>query len=241
LTFSGSGEPTLHSGIEKIIDFLKENYPEYKVSILTNGTLLSYKKVRNSIRNADIILPSLDAVSEELFKRIARPAEGITAKKLITGLIKLRNEFNGKIFIEYFVIPGLNDNIVELELIKNTLLKIKPDLIQLNTLDRPGAEDWISSAGSEKLHKIRSYLKPLRVEIVTDYKKADHNMINKKDEIADALISTIGRRPSTLHDLSVTLGIIPAELLKVIGHLLKNNIIEEENTDRGRFFKLKRV
>ena len=90
ITFAGSGEPTLHSGIGQIIKFLKKNFPEYKICVLTNGTLLYQKKVRQSILDADIIIPSLDAVSKEVFEKIAKPAEGITPEKLIEGLIALK-------------------------------------------------------------------------------------------------------------------------------------------------------
>ena len=81
VTFSGSGEPTLHAGIGKILRHLKERYPQYKVAVLTNGTLLHDPGVRKSIAMADIVVPSLDAVGPEAFARICRPAAGITLKK----------------------------------------------------------------------------------------------------------------------------------------------------------------
>jgi len=77
ITFSGSGEPTLHSKIGEIINFLKKNYPQYKVAVLTNGTLLFHKELRDELKNADIIKPSLDAGSDEIFKKIKRPHENL--------------------------------------------------------------------------------------------------------------------------------------------------------------------
>ena len=142
ITFSGSGEPTLHNGIGHIIDYIKENFPEYKITVLTNGTLLFIESVRKSILNADIVIPSLDAVSEEMFNKINRPVIGTNPERFVQGLIDFSQQFEGKIILEIFIISELNDDELELKKIRDACLKISPDLIQLNHLDRPGAEDW---------------------------------------------------------------------------------------------------
>jgi wyosine [tRNA(Phe)-imidazoG37] synthetase (radical SAM superfamily) len=97
ITFSGSGEPTLHAGIGRIIAHLKQKYPAYKVVVLTNGTLLWDPGVRESLSGADIVIPSLDAVSPGIFDKIARPAAGITPERVIRGLA----EFRGGCFWRY--------------------------------------------------------------------------------------------------------------------------------------------
>ena len=99
ITFSGSGEPTLHSGIGEIINFLKHNYPQYKVAVLTNGTLFYGKKLRDEVKSADLIIPSLDAASCEIFNKINRPYEKLNLDKIINGLIALRKEFSGEIYV----------------------------------------------------------------------------------------------------------------------------------------------
>ncbi len=240
ITFSGSGEPTLNSGIQKIINFLKSNYPEYSISLLTNGTLLSIRSVRRSILGADTVIPSLHAASEEAFNKIARPVNGITTEKVINGLIEFRKEYSGKIYLELFIIPGINDNDSELEKIREACLKIRPDKIQLNSLDRPGTEEWINPATMEKLLDIKIRLHPIVVEIVGELEYTNHGIGSETRSIADAIISTISRRPSTLQDLSVTLGVRIAELKKITGYLLHDEKIEEVNSERGIFYRLKR-
>lgn len=91
ITFSGSGEPTLHNGIGEIIKFLKENYPQYQLALLTNSTLLNDEKLQDEIKKLDLIVPSLDAVSEDVFQKINRPVEGLSAQKIVQGLINLNN------------------------------------------------------------------------------------------------------------------------------------------------------
>lgn len=239
LTFSGSGEPTLHSGIGTIIDFLKDKYPEYQIAVLTNGTLLWRKDVRSSILRADIIIPSLDAISEEVFTKIARPVSGIDSELLLEGLTELRNEFAGRIFLEIFIVPGLNDSEGELDRIKQACNSIKPDKIQLNTLDRPGTDQWIEPASLERLEFVRFFLKPFVVEIIGKPSVARH-VEAFTDDILDAVIATIRRRPSTVDDLSQTLGIRIVQLNKIIKHLLDSGVIEVKKMGRGNFYSIKK-
>ena len=239
LTFSGSGEPTLHSGIGTVIDFLKDTFPEYQIAVLTNGTLLWCKDVRDSILRADIIIPSLDAVSEGVFTKIARPVSGIDVKLILEGLTELRNEFDGRIFLEIFIVPGLNDGKEELEKIKRACHSIKPDKIQLNTLDRPGTAQWIEPASLERLEFVRSFLQPFMVEIISKPPVARH-VETFTDDVVDAVIATIRRRPSTIDDLSQTLGIRIVQLNKILRHLLDSGAIEVKKMERGNFYSIKK-
>ncbi|MFH0976197.1 MAG: radical SAM protein [Spirochaetota bacterium] len=240
LTFSGSGEPTLHSGIGKIINFLKKDYPEYKITVLTNSTLLNIREVRQSILNADVIVPTLNAVSSEIFNLISRPADDITPEQLISGLIELRKEFKNKIILEIFIIPGINDNEKELSLLKDACIKILPDLIQLNSLDRPGTENWIRAASIEKLNEIKEYFLPLKTEIIGNPVARKHKISRRFSDLSEAIVSTISRRPSTLNDLSAAFGIGEAGLLNILEYLLeKGTIVKEESLGRGTFYKLK--
>ena len=118
ITFSGSGEPTLYLHMDKIIDFLKDNYPQYNTALLTNSSLLSNKEIRKEINKLDLIVPSLDSVFEDNFRKINRPHADIKLEDIIDGLIELRKEFDGQIFLEFFIVPGINDNEKEFQRIK---------------------------------------------------------------------------------------------------------------------------
>lgn len=239
ITFAGSGEPTLHSDIGKIIDYLKDNYPEYIICILTNGTLLNLENVRRSILRADIIIPSLDAVSEDIFERISNPADGINAANVINGIIELRKIYKGKIILEIFVVPGLNDSPLELGYIKEACMKIKPDKIQLNTLDRPGTVNWITSPSAEELSTIIELLKPLNVDIINKPGTRMEKFRNSRD-IIDTILSTLERRPSTIEDISNALGINNTKIIIVLQNLINKGIIEENDSIRGIFYRMKR-
>jgi len=239
ITFSGSGEPTLHRGIGEIIKYLKQNYPEYKVAVLTNGTLFWKKEVRNSVLEADLLIPSLDAISDSIFKKILRPAVGITSEKIISGLVELRKEFDGEIILEIFIVPGINDSDTELENMRQACLKIKPDKIQINSLDRPGTEDYVMPSEQKKLESIKKIFIPLNVEIIG--KPAENKILDKHyEDVVDAITATLGRRPSTLDDLVLTLGLKKAEVLKVTGSMLERGLLIEEKQSRGIFFRVSR-
>jgi len=238
VTFSGQGEPTLNSGLGKVISFIKDNYPKFKVAVITNGTLFWEKKVRKEVLSADVILPSLDAVSKNIFLKLNRPFKELDIKQIITGLIKLRKEFKGKIFLEVFFVPGINDSKSELVLIKKTIEKINPDLIQLNSLDRPGTETWVETLSQKKLKEIVTFLKPLPAEIISN-PKTRKKIQSFNQNIADQILDTIRRRPATDNDLAEILDLHLNELNKYLSELIAAGKIESNKQERGTFFKLK--
>ncbi len=194
ITFSGQGEPTLNSGLGLVLDHIKDNYPKYKVAILTNGTLFWDKQLRNEVMRADVILPDLDAVSQIVFQRINRPHHSLDNQKIIAGLKDLRREFKGSILMEVFMIAGLNDTESELKLLRETLIDLAPDCVQLNTLDRPGTENWVKAMSRDRLQKIVEYFKPLKAEIVAN--PQSRKKIQSFDlDVENRILNTIGRRP----------------------------------------------
>ena len=237
VTFSGQGEPTLNSGLGKVIDFIKDNYQEYKVAVITNGTLFWDKEVRNEVIRADVLLPSLDAVSRLAFIKINRPNKNLNIDKIIEGLILLRKEFEGKIFLEIFFVPQINDSQEELILLKKIATKIQPDLIQLNTLDRPGTEDFIKAVNQEGLLKIKEFFVPLPVEIIAKAETRKQIQSFNKN-IEEQIFETIKRRPCTDKDLTEILDIHLNELNKYLSELIDSGKIISDKQERGLFFKI---
>ncbi|MBN1167306.1 MAG: radical SAM protein [Methanospirillaceae archaeon] len=166
ITFGGYGEPTLNEGIGRIAEHLAVEYPRYRTALLTNGALFSDATVRNDVCEIDILLPSLDTVTDEVFSVINKPVPPITADTVITGLEALRDEYNGEIWLEIFIIPGLNDTAEEIEGLHEALARIRPDRVQLNTLDRPGVAGWVVPAAQSHLELIAEELDYPGVEVI---------------------------------------------------------------------------
>lgn len=242
ITFSGSGEPTLYSKIGEIIGFLKTNYPQYKIALITNSSLLYDINVRKEISQIDVILPSLDAVSDEIFRKINNPHPKIDIQQIIDGLNVFRKESKSKMWLEIFIVPGLNDNTDELELLKQVVKKIYPDILQLNTLDRPGQKHWVKPASIEQLNKISSFFSSALpvVEIVS----STQFMISRKNQYQDLsghekILAIIKRRPCTIEDICSMLNIKDIEARRYLRYLIEKNLIEVVSQQRGDFYKLK--
>ncbi len=237
ITFSGSGEPTLHSELGDIIEYLKINHPLFSIAVLTNGTLLWKKEVRDSLKLADLVVPSLDAVTGRTFEKMLRPHGEITPERTVEGLVRFGEEFNGLISLEVFLIPGINDSEDELGLIKKACEMIRHDEIHLNTLDRPAAEKGIEPAGREVLERALDILKPLNVKIIG--KPAEREFPSPATEaVRESILATLRRRPSTIEDLSTTLGVDRRELKVILETLLKRRIVSRERQERGDFYRI---
>lgn len=237
ITFSGSGEPTLHSGIGEIVNFIKKKFPEYKLALISNGTLFWQPGLVEEILPVDLILPSLDAASDKIFKKINKPERGICVKKIIEGLISLRQRYSGKIWLEIFIVPGINDTEDEIALLRNAVFHIKPDLVQINTLDRPGVLEWVKPASKELLEKIAIEL-DWQCEIIAKFKNRE-KIKSYRADIENTILQLIKRRPCTADDLVETLGLNLLEINKYIDSLLTRKIIETDKLARGEFFKIK--
>ena len=169
ITFSGIGEPTLHSEIGDIISFIKTNWSEYKLCLITNSTTLIDESIHNDLLSCDLIMPSLDAVSDDVFQRIDKPFQTLKISDIIDGLVSFREKFNNSMWLEIFFLEGLNDTVQEIDLLKTACERIKPDKIQINSLDRAGVEGWVKKMSLSRLQEIKEYFKPMSVEIVGDY------------------------------------------------------------------------
>lgn len=238
ITFSGQGEPTLNSGLGKVINHIKANHPRYKVAILTNGTLFWDGSVRREVMRADVILPDLDAVSQNVFQKLNRPHLDLDSARIIAGLKELRKEFPGKIYMEVFMVEGLNDTESELALLRESLLMLKPDIVQLNTLDRPGSESWVRPMPRARLQKIAQYFAPLKVDIVAN-PQSRKKIQSFNTDIQTQILETIKRRPATDADLCQILGLHKNELNKYLSTLLESGEIESLELERGTFFRIK--
>lgn len=159
VTFAGFGEPTLHSGFGSIAQFAKKTFPEQHLVLITNGTLFpTHPELFQEVQPIDIILPSLDAGSEEIFKMIDRPHPSITLSSLVEGLIHLRKSYHGQIWLEVFIVEGINDSESELYLMREAISRIAPDRVQLNSLDRNPTEEWVNPTSPQRLIAIAEFL-----------------------------------------------------------------------------------
>jgi wyosine [tRNA(Phe)-imidazoG37] synthetase (radical SAM superfamily) len=238
LTFSGSGEPTLNRRLGDVLEYAKRIKPHIPVAVLTNGTLLYDKTVRSELLKADVVLPSLDAAIEISFRKINQPAPGLNMSSYIQGLVDFRKEYSGEIWLEVLIIPGYNDGEENLEALKTAFEKIKPERIQLNTLDRPGNLSELKAASRKELQGIVDFWKLENVEIIAAAPERK-DVKSYREDTESAILGTISRRPCTLDDLTRILGLHVNEINKYLDVLENENKIEAVRQERGMFYQVR--
>ncbi|WP_319409516.1 radical SAM protein [uncultured Desulfosarcina sp.] len=233
ITFSGSGEPTLNEGLGDVIQFLKSDYPQYKVALLTNSTLFDQPEVRRQIKDVDVIMASLDAATDPQFRQVNRPHPELDLSSIIDGIARFRKMFSGRLLMEYFLVNGCNDSIEELTKLKIILRRIDADGVLLNTLDRPGTEAWVQPTGPKRLKDVSDFLEG--AEIVK-YTSAPPETTVRSEDLMARLVSTVRRRPYTAQDVSRIMGCDVESVQPVLDQLVASNQLALKQMDRGCFY-----
>jgi wyosine [tRNA(Phe)-imidazoG37] synthetase (radical SAM superfamily) len=228
VTFSGNGEPTLHSGFGEIARFVKELRPDVKLALLTNSSTLHMDEVLRDLEPFDLVSPSLDAVSEEVFKRVNHPARGLTAKKVLEGLERLRDHFGGEIWLETLFVKGINDGPDEVERIGEWVHRLKPDRWQLNTAVRPPAYP-VEALSEEELLEIAKRVGYPNTDVVCyNYLKlSELKNQARREELEERLLNAVRRRPSPKGELRRALGIGEETLGELLEKLSAEGRIKE--------------
>ncbi|MFW6284950.1 MAG: radical SAM protein [Bacillota bacterium] len=192
----GDGEPTLYQSLGILIDQLK-SLTDKPVVLITNGALLSRKAVRDMVRRADIIMPSLDATDEAQFKAINRPHPSLHFKSMLEGLKALSETFTGEIHMEIMLIKGFNDDEKSLKRFKALLETIRHEKLYLNVPIRPPAETYVEPPDESTLKKAEALLGGIALN--TLYKGG---YASGKKDAYEALISIIARHPLNQFEVS---------------------------------------
>jgi wyosine [tRNA(Phe)-imidazoG37] synthetase (radical SAM superfamily) len=233
ITFSGSGEPTLHSEIGALIKGVKK-ITSIPVAVLTNGTLLFMKDVQKDLLEADVVLPSLDAASQHVFKGINRPHNSLNIESIINGLKGFRKIFSGQIWLEIMLIKGYNDDSKELLQIKKALSEIQPDKIHLNTVIRPPSEKYASSLNPDEMRAARDLLGE-SCEIIAEFHGKGY--VGNRD-LKSAIIEMTKRRPVTITDIANVFGISEANAEKLVEMLKAKSKLKEIQHKEKKYYTL---
>ncbi len=224
ITLSGSGEPTLHSGIGELISGIK-SLTRIPVAILTNSSLLWDRDVCASCARADLVVPSLDAGDEDSFLRVNKPHSEITFQKMVDGLVSFSKTFSNHLWLEVFLIDGITTEKKILVEIKKYIELICPEKVQLNTVARPPAEESAVSVPEKSLYEIAGFF-GASAEVIADFPVA--KLSGSASASKEDVLQMLRRRPCTLKDISMSLGIHRNESLKYLGILLKKGLVKRE-------------
>ncbi len=234
LSLTGSGEPTLHSKIDSIIAGIK-SITSIPVAVITNGSLLYDEEVRDSLLQADVALPSLDAVSKEVFEKINRPRLGISIDQVIRGMVEFRKIYRGQIWLEILFCKGVNDSQSELLLMKKTIDRIQPDRIHLNTVVRPPFEKWAIPLSQKAMEEIEVFFGE-KASIISEFDR--HPPAIAERDIREEILEILKRRPLSLKDLSQGMGIQENEIEKYVRPLIVEGKIRVRSFDNSVYYEI---
>ena len=220
VTLSGSGEPTLHSEIGSVIDEIR-SLTAAPVAVLTNGSLMTDPDVRSALFRADVVAPSLDAVSRAAFEAVNRPDPTLDPAEIVDALAAFTRAHMGEVWLEIVFVKGLNDTSSEIALLEQAVERIGPDRVQVNTVTRPPAERDAEPVGAERLLTIARRLRP-DAELVAH---TDRDSQVPLPDAAETVVAMATRRPVTAHDVARAVGMSQAEAAKMLDAMVDRGAI----------------
>jgi wyosine [tRNA(Phe)-imidazoG37] synthetase (radical SAM superfamily) len=238
ITFSGNGEPTLYSRLGDLIRLIR-SLTGTRIAVITNSSLAMRADVRAELAGADVVMPSLDAVSQNVMRRINHSHKSILAKDMIEGLVRLRDEFRGEMRLEILFCKGINDSPGEVALLAEAAKRIRPDLVQLNTVDRPPADAKVKPLSRGELERIRDAFDMRNVEIIGAFQSQKEGGETSAMTTEDQILSLISRRGVYETDLILSLDMPGDKARLVLDELVnKGKIRRVDFEGRPHFFRI---
>jgi len=199
ITLTANGEPTLYPELDTLIDEIDKIKNNTQTLILTNSATLIDKKVFNSLLKLDQVKLSLDAISNDVFKKIDRPHESIKIDEIVKKVQEFSRVYKGKLFIEILFVYGLNDSKEEIQKLNDVLLSLHVERVDLGTIDRPPAYP-VSGISYKELHEASLLFdNSLPIHIASRIDAEQNNTYYSDDDI----LNTLDKRPLTLEDINL--------------------------------------
>ena len=222
ITLSGSGEPTLFTPIDKLIDGIRA-LTDIPVAVLTNGSLLGSEEVQRELCGADLVIPSLDAGDDATFRLVNRPHEAVSFERMLAGLVAFRRRFRGQYWLEVFLLGGYTTFERELADIRHCVDRIQPDRVQLNTVTRPPAENHAIAVPRTQFEEIAATFSP-PAEVIAEFHAAAGAEVGQSGR--EEILQLLRRRPCSIEDIAGGLGMHRNEVLKSVEHLNTEGLVE---------------
>ena len=198
ITFSGSGEPTLSLDLGNISKAIKEDLKyKGKICLITNSLLLANEQVTKELKYIDLIVPTLNTLKQDIFEKIVRPDYRTSVDEIKKGFINLNSSnYKGKIWIEIFILENINDseeNFIEIANFLNSE-NIRYDKIQLNTIDRVGAERDLKAISFDKILKAKRILEENGLHNIEIIKSLNELEENQKIQVNQELLDNMKQK-----------------------------------------------
>lgn len=232
ITLAGSGEPTLHTRFGEILDFIATKI-NIRSALLTNSALLFLPKVRQAAARADVVKATLSAWDQASFTAVARPHPDLRFERILDGLRRFRGEYSGALWLEVFLVPGVNAAPEQVKKIAALAATVRPDRIQLNTAVRPTAETNIRSISPETLAELAALFTPAG-EVIARFAGGAQREAGASLESVAAMLQ---RRPCTAADVSHAFWLAAPEVERVLNELVRAGRVRTETRGGERYYR----
>ena len=199
ITACGSGEPTLHTQFGELLRFVRSETP-CRSLLLSNGSLFYLPEVRRDAALADVVKVSLHAWDQASFERVARPHPALRFDSILDGYRAFREQYDGRLDLEVFIVPGLNDTPEQAQRIADLAQTFAPDTISLNTAVRPPADGSVTACAPERLQALTALFGPAAQETGAEPETGSGALTE------ESIVALVSRHPVSLHALAATYG-----------------------------------
>lgn len=227
ITISGTGEPTLHSGLGLILAEIKK-LNSAPSCVITNSSLMHLSEVRNDLMLADRLLPTVTSIFPATFAKIHRPTEDLRLEEILEGLRVFSSEFTGAIEVEIFVCPGLNDSPDEIAGLRSYLMSLGHlESVYLNSAVRSPLEVEIKTADQLVLNNFRAKLN-LSIPVTTAF---EHNLLPprasswNRPAVTSDILKLLLRHPCSEEQLEKVLGSESEIIFRMLDELAREGKI----------------
>lgn len=240
VTLSGSGEPTLYADLQELVDGLRR-ITQLPLALLTNGGLLWQPEVAEAAMGFDLVAPSLDAADAETFARINQPAPELSFACMLDGLRSFYSRYRGMSRLEIMLVKGVNDSPSSLNALSNLASTLKVTGVDLNTVVRPGAYP-VQGLNEQEMQEAMNQFVCCKANIIASFKKAKTYLQPMpsipEQKLLQRIEEMVARRPCSINDLSVSLGVNREELLPLCIEAVKVGTLEEKTMADTTYFAL---
>jgi wyosine [tRNA(Phe)-imidazoG37] synthetase (radical SAM superfamily) len=199
ITLTANGEPTLYPHLSELIDAIDAVKNKTETLILTNSATLVDENVFNTLLKLDQVKLSLDAISDDIFKKIDRPHKSIKVDEVVKKVQEFSRVYKGKLFMEILFVHGLNDTKEEIAKLNSALLEIDATRIDLGTIDRPPAYPVVGISYKELHETSLMFESSLPIHIASRV----HAEPNNSEYSEEDILNTLDKRPLTMDDINL--------------------------------------
>ncbi|MFP5212939.1 MAG: radical SAM protein [Acidobacteriota bacterium] len=236
LTFSSAGEPTLYEPMRELLRDVKKRFPSLPLIVLTNGSLLWDPRVREDLMTADVVAPSLNAATPEVYRAVNRPHPSLGLTRVLEGLEAFSREYRGHLHVEVMLVRGLNDHAEELTAIRRIVDRLAPRRVELNTVVRPPADPDVRGLSSEAMQEAEAFFPAGLTRVIGTFKGSGE--AGSELGLKERVLRMVRRRPCTAEETAESLGVRLEDLQESLTELESSGKLVRSRFDGREFLRL---